>query len=282
MSYKLTVENGAGEQLTLTANPAYDLIEVRGTNPAAATINTMNLAGYDGSKFNSSKVGMRNIVLSLVINHPIEANRIALYRFFRPKKPVRIYYKNSRRDVYIDGFVETFENNPWTKKQQPQISIICPNPYWASVKPATVSFTKSIPMFEFPFSIPAEGIEFSGFETVEGADIDAGEVETGGIIQMTAIDDVVNPVITNNSTGEFFGIGLELIAGDIVTINTLQGHKSVSLLRDGVVTNILADKLTGSSWITFQRGKNEIGVSAFSGVNNLRVFCEVVPLFEGV
>lgn len=280
--YKLIVENEAGDRLQLTNSRAYDLIEVRGTNPAAATINTVNLAGFDGSNFNSSKVGMRNIVLTLDIKHPVEANRIALYKIFKPKRYLKIYYKNSRRDVFIEGYVESFENNPWSERQQPQISVICPNPYWKSVKKEAASFVRSVPLFEFPFSIPSGGIPFSGFETLESAVIDAGEIETGGIITMTAIGEVVNPVITNITTGQYFGIDLELLDGDVIKINTLQGKKSVVLNREGVETNILADRSAGSSWLIFQAGENVISYSSDSGSTNLLVSCEVLPLFEGV
>lgn len=281
--YSLIVENENGDRLELTGNRNYDVLSVAGTGPPAASINTVNLAGFDGTWFNSSKVGHRNLVLTLNIHHPIEANRLALYNIFRVKRPVKVRYKNSRRDVYIEGYVESFENNPWTQLQQPQISIICPKPFWLSASETSVIFSTSNALFEFPFSIPAEGIEFSTLSQVTSAVINSGEIETGGIIRFVAgADGIINPKFYNRTTQKFFGVDIELLHGDIVTINTNHGEKSVTLMREGATTNLLADRTEGSTWLTFEPGENEVSFGADEGSSNLVVSLSIVQKFEGV
>jgi hypothetical protein len=122
--FSLSVKNEYGDVLTLTGNPDYDVLSVSGLNPAPAEINTTPVSGIDGTRYNSARVEQRNIVIRLNINGDIEDRRIELYKYFRVKHTIRIYYKNEHVDVYIDGYVETFENDFFTILQQPQISII--------------------------------------------------------------------------------------------------------------------------------------------------------------
>lgn len=281
--YRLIAENEKGERLELTNNRNFDVLEVTGTNPPAAAINTVNVAGMDGSRFNSSRVERRNIVITLSIHHPIETNRLTLYNFFRVKRWVKIYYQNSHRDVYIAGYVESFENNPWAQKQQPQISIICPNPFWQSTADTTVKFSNSNALFEFPFSIPSPGIEFSALNYLTTAVINAGEIETGGIIRFyAAANQIVNPKFYNRTTNKFFGLTLDMNAGDLITINTQTGEKSVMLLRSGAATSQLHNMTSGSSWLTFEPGENEVSFDADEGAANLEVSLTIIQKYEGV
>jgi predicted phage tail component-like protein len=281
--YHLIVENEKGEQLELTNNRNYDVLEVTGTNPPVAAINTVNVAGMDGSRFNSSRVEQRNIVITLNIHHPIEANRLTLYSFFRVKRWVKIYYQNSRRKVYIEGYVESFENNPWTQLQQPQISIICPKPFWLATADTTVNFSYSSALFEFPFSIPSGGIEFSRLEQAKSVTVNAGEIETGGIIQFYATTaQILNPKFFNRTTQTFFGLDFDMYQYDLITVNTQQGEKSVTLLRDGVTSNLLADRTEGSTWVTFVPDVNEVSFEADEGAANLEVTVTITQKFEGV
>lgn len=281
--YRLFVENDHSERIELTGNQNFDVKIVDGTNPPPAAINTNNIVGVDGSKLNSTRVEQRNIVITLNIKPPIEQNRIYLYRFFKVKRRVRLYYENRHRKCHIDGYVETFENNPWTQLQQPQISIICPQPFWIADDDTVTDFMRVIPLFEFPFSIPEEGIPFSELETVTAAEVDAGEIETGGIITMTALGDTVtNPKFINITTGQFFGVTISMQRDDIITINTNKGSKSVKLLRDGTETNLLSDRMAGSEWVQFEAGTNLIGYEATSGTQYLRVSVTLTQLFEGV
>lgn len=281
--YTLIAENESGERLQLTDNPNYDVLDVSGTSPPAANVNYSSVVGLDGALFNSSIVGIRNIVLTLNIQHPIERNRIALYRIFRPKRKIRIYYTNNSRDVYIDGYVETFDNNPWTQLQQPQISIICCQPFWLSVAETVVRFSNSIALFEFPFSIPSEGVEFSRYERLSSDFVDVGEIDTGGVIRFVALDDgIVNPKFYNRTTGEYIGFNITMARGDEITVNTEQGKKSAVLLREGVTTNLLSYRSIGSTWVQFVAGTNEVSYDADEGAEDLEPSLTIVQKYEGV
>lgn len=281
--YELTIENEFGELLPLTNNPDYDVLAVSGLNPAPANINTVAVSGIDGTRFNSARIGERNVVISLNIRGDIESNRIKLYKYFRVKRPIRVHYKNDHLNVFIDGYVDTFENNLFTKLQQPQISIICPNPYWKSITETDVDFDSITDLFEFPFAIESAGVPFSDLASVTVTYFNAGDVATGGIITFTALaNGVKNPVFYNRTNGTFFGLTYTMQSGDVITINTQQGEKGVTLLRGGVKTSIVNSRSTGSAWLVFDPGENEISYGADEGATALRVTLQSVQKFEGV
>lgn len=280
--YRMIIQNDRGQQLELTGNRRYSVLSVSGTNPPAAAINTNIIAGVDGSRFNSARAEQRNIVLTLAIHEPVETNRLLLYDFFKVKKMIRIFYKNGERDVYIDGYIESFENNPWTAYQQPQISVICPQPYWLARHETSTRFSKSRPLFEFPFSIPDGGIEFSTILSLSEVIVDAGEVETGCIFTLTATDAVQNPKIANATNGDFFGLNITMQTGDIITINTIKGEKSVKLLRGGTTTNLIGNRMSGSAWIQLEPNQNVVRMDADEGLEYLLASVAFVKKFEGV
>lgn len=282
MGYSLSVENENGEKLQLSNSLYYDVLKIEGLGPPSANINTSEIAGIDGAIFNSSVVSLRNIVLNLNIKAPIEENRQRLYRYFKPKRKCKLYYKNNSRDVYIEGYVETFESDLFDKVQQPQISIICPEPFFKAVDELIVEFSNTISLFEFPFAIPKAGIEFSRIETLSTKYINAGDVETGMTIQLTARGDISNPIIYNRTTQQFFGVTVSMSAGDVIVINTTVGAKSVTLTHGGVTTNVLSKRVSGSKWLRLAPGENEISYEAAEGAESLNVSVTAVHKYEGV
>lgn len=155
--YTLIAENKYGQQMELTHNEAYVIESIEGLDPPDAVINTTRNANADGSVFNSSYVDNRQIIITLAINGPAEANRINLYKYFKNKYPVTLYYKNDTRDVSINGYVQSMQIEFFKKKQIAQITVFCPNPFFNSTSSEMVDFSSIQDLFEFPFSIEESG-----------------------------------------------------------------------------------------------------------------------------
>lgn len=280
--YRVIVENAQGERLELTHNRNYDVLDIQGTNPPPAAISTSATSGLDGEKITGTRIEKRNLVITLGLHPPIEDNRLALYRFFAVKQPVKVYYQNRHRDVYIEGTVESFENSPWADQQQPQISIICPQPFWLAVSDIAVSFAEVQAWFSFPFSIAAPGIPFSTRIATEQASVVVSEVDTGGIIRFSANGAVTNPRFYNRTTNTFFGLDFEMQSGDLITANTERGEKSVTLLRGGETVNLLGALAEGSDWVRFLTGENELSCDADDGAEYLTCALRITQKYQGV
>lgn len=282
--YTLTVKNNRGDKLELTKSPDYTVYRVEGLTPPQATINSSVNVTNDGSNINSVRLERRNIVIYVALNGDIEANRIKLYKYFPTKKTVTLYFKNDTRDVYIEGTVELIECDLFANRQVAQISIICPKPYFKAVDDIVTYFSDVNPMFEFPFSIPESGIEFSAIMTgeVRKSIINTGDTETGLIISLFAIGEVVNPIIHNVFTRGQIKLNMTLQQSDTVVINTNIGEKSITLIRDGVSSNALGYMERNSDWFILQAGDNIFTYGADSGQGNLQISFSTTLLYGGV
>lgn len=281
--YRIILENMKGEKLELTNNPAYTITSIDGLYPPSAAINTSTMATMDGSKFNSSRVNERNIVIELAIESPAEENRINLYKYIKAKQFIKLYYINDSRDVYIEGYVESMPIQLFEIKQKAQISILCPFPYFKNIKENIIDLASVISEFEFPFSIPEEGIAFSVLEVqTEKSIINYGDVPNGIIIELIATGSVLNPKIYNVETREHFILNFEMQPSDKITINTIKGEKGVTLLRDGIESNLISCLAVGSTWFQLSPGDNIFTYEADEYIENLSCTFSQVDLFEGV
>lgn len=280
------VETESGQKLELTQNSEYDVINIEGLNPVGATINTYKIGVSDGEHYNSSYVNMRNIVLYIVPknkSNDIETNRLALYKYFRPKHKIRLYFQHDSRDVFIDGYVETVEISLYSQLEQFQISVICPQPHFLDVATTQGDFTQIENLFEFPFAIEEEGIEFSRFGQIDDIYINNdGEVETGLIISLYAFGSASGIELYLNDT-QYFKLGdLSLETGDILTINTNKGEKSVTLLRNGTEINCINYVSKGSTWFTLDIGENKISKIIGSGMESVNIDVSYYIKYIGV
>ena len=259
------------------------MIDVSGLSPASAPITTSTSASVDGSFFNSSSTGQRNIVLTITPNGNAEKARLELYQYFKPKYPLTLYFKTAYREVYIDGYVETFEGSPYSQKQSFQISVICPQPFFTDVNMTVTEQSKVVDGFTFPVFIPENGVVLSSIINIEGGVVmNMGEESTGAIIELLATGAVVEPTIYNRTTGEKFTVQVEMAAGDLIRIDTNRGEKSVVMLTHGETVNILNRITQDSSWLTLPAGENIFTYACAYGDTNLSVTYYVNTLYEGV
>ena len=281
--FTLKVENDRGDTLSLTGNRNYIVYRIEGLNPPQAGINTSENVTTDGSSINSVRVERRNIVIYTTIEGDIEANRIQLYKYFPVKKTVTLYFANGSRNVRISGVVELIECDLFAEKQIAQISIICPKPYFKAVEELVTNFSDVLSLFSFPFSIGAAGMEISAIATnVRKSIINAGDVETGAVITLFATGAVVNPVIYNVLKRTQMKLNFTMQASDTIVINTNVHEKSISLIRNGVTSNILGHMALNSDWFTLEAGDNVFTYDCDSGNNNLQITFTTAVLYSGV
>jgi predicted phage tail component-like protein len=283
--YTLIAQNKFGQQLELTHNDAYVIEDIDGLNPPDATINTTRNANADGSVFNSSYVNNRQVIITMAINGPAESNRIQLYKYFKNKYPVRLFYRNNTRQVYIDGYCKNIDINFFNQKQIAQITIICPEPFFNGSMNGIFDFSSVTPLFEFPFSVedPPGEIEFGEILIAQERDIlNAGDVETGAEIYLNARGPLTNPTIYNAETNEFFKLNLSMLKGDEIYINTKKKQKKVELTRNGATTNIIGNLVNGSTWFVFNPGDNLFIITADTNPENLDAYCLMTNQYEGV
>lgn len=281
--YECKIKNHNGEVLNLSTSSKYSLYKITGLQPPASAVNTSNNATSDGVTVNSVRVDKRNIVLYVAIEDDVERSRLELYKYFPLKQTITLYFKNGSRDVYIEGTVELIEIDLFSSKQVAQISIICPKPYFKGVNDLISYFSDVSAMFEFPFSIPKTGVEFSAItQNVRKSIINAGDVSSGVIIDLYAIGKIVNPIIYDVMKRTHIKLIFTMEAGDHIIINTNHGEKSITLVRGGISTNIIGYMYPDSSWLALEAGDNVFTYDCDSGNSNLQLTFTSPVLYGGV
>lgn len=283
----LKVENILGQILELTRNENnYQVTKIAGLNPPRGQINNSAVAGMDGTRFNSSKLEERNLVITVKINGDVESNRLKLYQYFITKERCKIYYKNGQRDVFIEGRVEDVDCDPFANPQIAQISIICEQPYFKSLNMIIDDVSKIVNKFKFPFSIEVDHpIPFSTIELEKVKNvINDSESECGVIIKMKFSGSVDKLEIRNTSTGQNFIINYNFIEHDQLEINTNKGEKAVILTRSGVNYNLISKMLKGSSFFQLNIGDNFFSYLVDDGKTDERVTIQFnhYTLYRGV
>lgn len=308
--------------LTRPDKSGFAVLSIKGLGPAKADVNITDIVTNDGGLFNSSRLQKRNIKLKLQFYDTnllsIEDIRLLSYKYFPIKKPLTFYITTDNREVQCTGYVETNEPDIFSKKEGCDISIICPDPYFYSVDgtgTTTSDFYGIDSFFEFHFtdwslpggfparerpdgeivvndSVDDKLIEFGKIQIkTENVIYYNGDAEVGITISIHATGTVTNITIYNVGTRETMFIDTDKLAaltgsgfgsGDTITICTVRGRKSATLLRAGKTTNILNCLGRNNAWFTLAKGDNIFAFSAESGSLNLQFAIENQIVYEGV
>jgi hypothetical protein len=249
------VRNRQGDLLSFPLNDVsegYIVEDIQGLDPVKATIVSSSFARLDGEQYQSSRRDLRNITFRIRlepdhVTNSVRSLRNRLYVFFMPKAEIELrFYDTDGLVVNISGRVESFEAPLFTDKPVANISILC----------LSSDF------------IELSGVELSGVTT-------SGSTETlleyDGTIE-TGIEFVLT---VNRPLSEFtfyhrppddalrsMDFSAPLIAGDVLTINTVPGSKGATLNRFAFDTSILYGISPQSNWIELMHGENYIRVYA--------------------
>lgn len=281
-AFTLKIENARGQVFELSNNTQnYIVTDVSGLTYPTSNINTSEGIA-DGAYYNSQRLQMRNIVITLRLRGNIEKNRQQLYTIFLVKEKCTIYYQNKNRHVKIDGYVEILDGSIFTNMEEMRISIICPVPYFEGLETIQTELTRVMKLFEFPFSIqtpiPISEIRTLPFCTI----INGGDMKCGCKIDISISGDVKCLKIYNTTTQEMFGIDYDFQAGDIIMIDTTNTKKKCILVRDGAEISLLFYRVKGSSWFTLAQGANDFTFSVSEGEEYVKIEFAVVELYGGV
>lgn len=274
--------------IDFSTNRKFCIYKIDGLCPPSAALNFSTIANVDGKVYNSGRINERNIVLYVKIYADVETNRNILYSHFPVGQKVRIFYRNDLHDVYIDGYVESFECDFFVNNEIAQISIICNDPYFRSLEKQSVSMSIVNNMFEFPFSIAVnESIVISDRNYYVTEKINPGLVSTGIIVEFEAIGDgVLHPWLTNSTTHQTMKLsGRESVlnTGEKIIVNTNKHNLSITkILVDGTSKNILNTMDTGFQWVQLAPGDNYITFGADAYPESLLVNVSFEKLLLGV
>ena len=305
MIKSITVKNYLNKEITLelTRPELSGLIvtSVEGLGPAKANINVTDISTSDGGIFNSSRLNNRNIIMNLVFlqspTESIEDIRQKTYAYFPIKRKVHLTIVTDNHTSETDGYVESNEPDIFSQNEGCSISIICPDPFLYSKNDNATSFSGVEPSFSFPFandSLTEPLLEMGVLQNkTEQLIVYDGNSEIGMSIHIHASGEATNITILNVLTGDKMILNTDrlkailktetaIISGDTIIINTVRSDKSITLLRDGITTNILNCLDRGSKWFTLTKGDNIFSYDAETGATNLQFYIVNKVAYDGV
>ena len=307
MIKNVVVTNFVGEKLEMSLSNPYSsgfaILSIDGLYPPKADILTVDYANNDGAIYNGSRFESRNIVLQLKL-FPLptmEETKHKLYRYFPSKKKLTISFETNTRTVYIEGYVESANVDYFSKMTQASISIICPDPYFKDGSTGgnvDEVFYGEFPLVEFAtedyggLEFPSAGIAFGDIlnEPTKAIEYE-GDIDIGVIISIKASGSATNIAFTNSTKGQTMLLDTDIIEdmtgdgiidGDYIVIDTRSNRKSITLLRDGVLYNIINCLGLDTGWISLQNGVNIVSYQAETGYNSLKVDIQYQKLYESL
>lgn len=301
MIKSITVINHLGDKLKMELTrpdlSGFIVKTIDGLGPVKAKINTVQSALHDGSTYNSSYLDQRNIVLNIEFyewaTESIEELRHKSYHFFPQKKLIKLVIETDTRTLETEGYVESNEPDIFSKNEGSAITILCPDPNLYSSDNNVTVFSGVVAAFESPIdedettvdgfsneSLDEPMIEFGAiYHKTENYIRYDGDMDTGMTIEIHALGPASNITIYNLETREKMHIdttklipivGSEIKAGDTITIVSDDKHKSITLLRDGVKSNIFNCLDRDSDWFMLTKGDNVFAYVTESGSENLQ------------
>ena len=231
------------------------IAKIDGLDPVKATIVSSSFVDLDGSQFETARRESRDIVLSLDLDPEYQYMSVSdirrrLYQIFMPKNEILLIFQDDTGAQFqINGIVETFASDIFTKDPNVAVGIMCPDPNFFQPGDIQFSITSSSSdvdnVIHYDGDIPA-GMFFTATANVASSSFTIYQNLPGGL------------------TGAF-DFSLDLEAGDYVDVTTTPGAKSIVVNRGGVDSSGLNGLSPYAAWTMLYPGDNHIRVYSPTG-----------------
>lgn len=169
-----------------------------------------------------------------------------------------IYYQNDYKKYRIYGRVEDSAefNNRVNNHDKTTISFLCTDPYWLDEDEKYLDIKSIKGGINFLLKLPTEFSKVSFFKVINNE----GDVETPLRIEYTG--PATNPVIYNETTGEFIKVNMEINEKEKLVINTAEGQETVNLVTPNEVKDVYNNIDLNSTFFKLIVGANLIKYSS--------------------
>lgn len=255
---KVTFVNTRGESVEFGSSGPFVLQKIVGTANVPADIKSTKSPYQDGSSFVDIQLSDRDIPVECFINaksqQELYEKRRELTRILNNKLgPGKLVYTNSSRSYVIDAIAEEGPvfGERYVHANLFTVNFIANDPYWRDENQTVKALRFEAGGMTFPLRLPTQ-FAFSAFR---GNFVNSGDVDTP--LEIWYQGPATNPVVENETTGEYIKVNYELKESDTLIITTAFGDKRVEVLNsDGTRTNVFHWIDLGTSFFQLVPGKN--------------------------
>lgn len=230
-----------------------DLSQAQGINQVGATIQ-------------SSNIQPRPVTITgFFVGDMQSANKDRLLSVIRPDLGGRLYADDYYLNVYPTA-TPTIEAKP--AFAQFQLSLLAAYPYWCKDDSASATLSGIQKLFKFPWNI-SRSYQFGQLMETQFMNVpNRGQVPVPFTATFIATDDVVNPKITNATTGKFLLVKKSLVSGERLVVEITHERTYVTSSVDGDCRGALS---LSSNLFRLDVGDNVLKPGADEGLNKMQV-----------
>lgn len=261
---KVTYTNARGQSVEFWKTP-YLITALDGIEAAQTTVQQQQAPYQDGVTWIDSRFQPRVVAISgtfvkrsLALDY---ANRASMQAILNPALGMgTLTLQTDQGTVNIPAIhqVPLFPSKDLTTPFQAwQLQFFCPSPYWLDPAASSINLSYVSGGKTFPFTFPFKFGTYTGVVPKDARN--AGDSPTPINIQI--VGPAANPLIQNLTTGLQIKCNTVLGVGDVLTISTKFGSKSVTLSQGGVLSNQMATLDASSTFFQLGLGSSMIQFS---------------------
>ena len=267
------------------------VLNITGLGPVKTDLRITNYGSQSGGYYNGSRVGTRNIVFTLKPLGPdIEYVRRWAYKLLDVEEHVSMVFVTDYGDRRIDGYVESFEADIFSKNELFTVSVLCPRPEFTDGNGMVLTSSSADTMnaaFEFPFEPRwlMNDIEFgTPHEYAENTIYYGGEVPTGCEMHIDILSDPGKNVVIEGPRGTRVvvdNVNSVIKKDGRLVLNTVVGKREAYYVKNGTRTDLAWTLWNQSNWPILYPGYNTIVVKT-DNLYEVRITCYYQNLYRGI
>ena len=239
-------------------------------HPGATSQKTQGVA-QDGENAEDALLDPRNIKVDITIRaknrESLYKLRRKIYRIINPKTynkstgkqgELLLYYTNDYKKYRIYARVEESVdfNARFLNHDKATISFLCVDPYWLDAEGIDIDIKSVRGGLKIPLILPNHFALVSFYKEIENI----GDIDVPVQIEYTG--PATNPRITNETTGEYIQVNMEIGEKEKLVINTAEGQETVNLITPHEVKDVYNNIDLSSTFFKLIVGKNLIKYSS--------------------
>lgn len=273
---KLEIINlGLNEKITLNSvgGDTEDILlsHIEGLGHPGATSQKSQGVVQDGSNAEDALLDNRVIKVDVTIRtksrEKLYELKRKIYRIINPKTynkssgkrgELLLYYTNDYKKYRIYARVEDSVdfNARFMNHDKATISFLCVDPYWLDEEGIDIDIKSVRGGLKFGLELPTTFATVTFYKEIENV----GDVEVPVQIEYTG--PATNPVITNETTGEYIKVNMEIGENERLVIDTREGKETVNLITPHEIKDVYNEIDLNSTFFNLIVGKNLIKYSS--------------------
>lgn len=258
--------NDNGDSVTFDMQGGFLINKPSGIDTLSVTLSQSKGINQTGATIQSTNIQPRPVnITGYLVGDMQKENKEKLLKVVRPDIGGKLYADDYYLNVYPTA-TPTIEAK--TQSAQFQLSLLAAYPYWCKDDSASATLSGIQKLFKFPWNI-SRAYRFGQLFEAQFMNVpNRGQVPVPFTATFIAKGDVLNPKITNASTGKFILINKSLVSGERLILEITHDKTTVISSVDGDCRGALSLK---SNLFQLDVGDNVLKPEAAEGLNNLQV-----------